>query len=863
MTVLRPSGPTSTSSSLIKIWQDHINAKRQINDEIRNKRLTMLTEVSLETGMGFSEMEDKGFAPSRDYDDGLLKPASPEESDWDSDASNEERDPQSQKYHKAGNIYSAYAQLRLYNNSQSRCNDQRTRETHYANMHAAWDMQLPSLIERYLEWKHNRLVNLEDNQSSSCHQFQVMAVDVFESHHDYVVLQLPDELANISLAHVGFLRCSPTVPSVAISFKCLELYNQLRCHQSSFTVLRNIRLQVDKVLGHDTPDWQLQHNCPPCSNKLDGEPMLCPASLRAMDGNTSAKRMANAAHTDHRVFPSTYMIAPSDVDIFRHDVRLCPGERDGSQVEKAVNCTDNWKAANSTDEDTVHVFEQTGIFISACRHGIVQTVVEMRRSGELAKYPLATINKLLDVHGANQAIGSDIGCSLASTIAASSIQDKASRNTLQLAINAFHGHAHNHRCQLENHPLYHRGFGLEDLETCERIFAGSNATAPLIRHASHFHYVQYLDLHFNQWDMDRYLELSRFLFNNYKQALSLITDYSKDLDAYRVLYLTQTLNFEAWASEELEYLKNVVTEPMQDALAIKYVEALELLWKYREAHERIKSDTFVSYNPTSFTLDSGLNYAASQATKQGHAARRSAERKLQNHTNVVEELEASLGIETRWTPRSAKYQEILEYARRRQFIHTVEDLEGLMVQRLFELLKANLSSTGYKLRKQISKAIVKCSTAIRSALEKYNKLAVKQHPPRPMLQYNEPWANPTHREMAIKYFKLLHAHEEIVRLNIEIPRLQAWVDTEDSELQKCATRLRSAAPLLAAEISEVHKRQQWVNDVHRTRLAHIYGLSHYDGPIHVELSDEVEDDVEDEGGNDAIQFEAYMEGMNS
>ena len=165
--------------------------------------------------------------------------------------------------------------------------------------------------------------------------------------------------------------------------------------------------------------------------------------------------------------------------------------------------------------------------------------------------------------------------------------------------------------------------------------------------------------------------------------------------------------------------------------------------------------------------------------------------------------------------------------------------------------------------------------AIRSTLEKYNKLAVKQHPPQPMLQYNKvtlymslgdfdllkhsrhdvlvkPWANPTHREMAVKYFKLLHAHEEIVRLNIEIPRLQAWVDTEDSELQKCATRLRSTAPLLAAEISEVHKWQQRVNDMHCTRLVHIYGLSHYDGPIHVELSDEVVDNVEDEGGNDAI-----------
>ena len=131
MTVLCPSGPATTSSSLIKIRQDHINAERQINDEIRSKllythfltiadwildkRLTMLTEVSLETGMGFSEMEDEGFAPSRDYDDGSPKPASPKESDWDSDASNEERDPQSQKYHKASNIYSAYARLRLYN----------------------------------------------------------------------------------------------------------------------------------------------------------------------------------------------------------------------------------------------------------------------------------------------------------------------------------------------------------------------------------------------------------------------------------------------------------------------------------------------------------------------------------------------------------------------------------------------------------------------------------------------------------------------------------------------------------------------------------------------------------------------------
>jgi len=38
--------------------------------------------------------------------------------------------------------------------------------------------------------------------------------------------------------------------------------------------------------------------------------------------------------------------------------------------------------------------------------------------------------------------------------------------------------------------------------------------------------------------------------------------------------------------------------------------------------------------------------------------------------------------------------DILEYAKRRQFIHAIEDLEGLIVQHLFELSKANLSLTG-------------------------------------------------------------------------------------------------------------------------------------------------------------------------
>ena len=129
------------------------------------------------------------------------------------------------------------------------------------------------------------------------------------------------------------------------------------------------------------------------------------------------------------------------------------------------------------------------------------------------------INKPIGMHGNDQAIGSDIGCSLSATLAASSIAQTARAVNMQLVVNAFHGHAHNHMCQLQYHPLYLPGTGLEVFETCERVFSSSNATAALICHASHFHYVQYLNLHFSQWDADKYAELSMSLLFRLVQQL--------------------------------------------------------------------------------------------------------------------------------------------------------------------------------------------------------------------------------------------------------------------------------------------------------------------------------------------------------
>lgn len=162
-----------------------------------------------------------------------------------------------------------------------------------------------------------------------------------------------------------------------------------------------------------------------------------------------------------------------------------------------------------------------------------------------AKYGLATINYLLDVFGIDQAVGYDIGCVHKVTVAASSISEKAQDLRLQVAVDAFHGHAHNRLCQLSNHPLFLKGFGLEDLSTCERIFAGTNPSTRLIRHASHFHWLQFLDLQMDQWDKDKYLELSVyfdvfifFLLIQATQVNFFSITINRQSQSYRITLLT-------------------------------------------------------------------------------------------------------------------------------------------------------------------------------------------------------------------------------------------------------------------------------------------------------------------------------------
>lgn len=138
--------------------------------------------------------------------------------------------------------------------------------------------------------------------------------------------------------------------------------------------------------------------------------------MYVLDGGNSAKRMAGLGgreRGDTRTYTdSDYMISRDFVDSFANEVRPrhsgtsdsddadpvagvfnTTGEEDthlevnaGDLVTQVMSsdCSKNWKAAaNEENKRMWSVFDETGIFVSACRHGLLLWVTDMIRSGEL------------------------------------------------------------------------------------------------------------------------------------------------------------------------------------------------------------------------------------------------------------------------------------------------------------------------------------------------------------------------------------------------------------------------------------------------------------------------------------------------
>ena len=65
-----------------------------------------------------------------------------------------------------------------------------------------------------------------------------------------------------------------------------------------------------------------------------------------------------------------------------------------------------------------------------------------------SKYPLATVEALLEAFGINIGGGYDIGCKFGITLGRSPLGRQAKNLNYKALVGSFHGHAHNRLCQL-------------------------------------------------------------------------------------------------------------------------------------------------------------------------------------------------------------------------------------------------------------------------------------------------------------------------------------------------------------------------------------------------------------------------------
>ncbi|TFY51052.1 hypothetical protein EVJ58_g10764 [Rhodofomes roseus] len=723
-----------------------------------------------------------------------------------------------------------------------------------------------------------------------------------------------------ALVRGGYLGTTPVNPSIAISLRSLELLRCLRLFKASYSmesyakllcyyykipyrryyraliadafevylsVLQEVRRRLDVALGRDGPNWRVKNACPACSYKLNDEPELRWARMVCVDGNNSLKRIAgigNRQQGDSRVFSrSGYYLPRELVEEYSNEVQsrgrtqtddddadaqpetVSPdAEGDptdgGPEDEDIAICTQNWKAAQES-KSMWGVFEETGVFASACRHGLVLWLVDMVRSGELAKYPLAMISKMLSTFDDGKILCHyDIGCSFEGTIRHSRLGPRWIATRSRCGPNAFHGYTHNAKCQIRNHPNVVEGTGLEDGETLERIFSASNGLASITRYASPYRRRMLIHEFFQQWDDEKYANLSTMIYNNYIQALDIIDINTLAVEEGMRSLKVGPAELASWYEEESSFMESLGKEQPWDTHAVVYVEKLNE-WRLARARSASVMSEFMSSLPPDYTYTApgseGIDYGQEASrTRKLETKRRYAEDRERSLSVQLADMEVKMGIERRWDVTDREYVEMMQYIDERRFHQALNNLQRLVVQRLFELHKLNLSQTGYRLRTHMAKSLQTRCKAIQNALKAYNTAAQALKPPRPQLDwttvsnYNfieefallqdtrdgedvrrKPWAQPLAREVMKQAKRIERAREEVVRCNVEARRLYTHVLDEDALFTRVLQELQRKDDALYGAVEDFCTRRRHINNQHLSRLQQLSKVKGFNGNV--------------------------------
>ncbi|KAF9232688.1 hypothetical protein BU15DRAFT_90591 [Melanogaster broomeanus] len=747
----------------------------------------------------------------------------------------------------------------------------------------AFNIQMHALIDSYIRWSHDQEQTNgrsafegmdQADIDAGAERWKVHVVDVFRAEEVICTIKPNDSYIASALIRQGLMPCSPISPTTAITINALELYRTAHLHSPHFSIQAfvktlcdlhgmtfqralsrqfsisldlylQIHSEVDKLvsqaLHRDSADWQLKHACPVCMYTLDGEAALKFKLLYAMDGNDSLKCVIRRApdldgdDTSTRpsselptgqVVCSTVYLARDYVDQFTNDVA---------------------DARNTSTSTEV----KTGIFLAVCQHGMSLLIADMVQSGELAKYPLAVVNKLVETFGSDLGGGYDIGCQFSTTLSRSSIGPLVLSSRHTCLIGAFHGHAHCRLCQLSHLTLYTEGIGLEDLETCERTFSKSNALSSTVRHSSIFHRQQSISNYFEyNDDYEVYVNLSNFIYSKYKQALEILADGNATLpDVMWDLNITNKSVFDTWRLEEKVYLESLSREPEVETHQMKYWERLVKL----SASKRSLDAARGAWHQNFQHQGAGAYDREASNTRRTEMAFRHVQEAYEEDLRSVQALEIKLDIPQRWEPEDDAWQNAGHLVANREYRRALDHLESLVVARIFELSKINRAGTGYKMRKHIAKALQTRSAAICTALDHYNAARQWHGKWDEVVEYafladfdllrdtrqdisQYPWATPVARYAMDLHYKMVRGEEEIQCLNIEAQHLLTYITDEERYLQHCEAFLKAKHPALAHQVALRRKIRGRCNMAHIQRLHDLSKLPGFSGTFTVGVS---------------------------
>ncbi|KAJ3729773.1 hypothetical protein C8R42DRAFT_570096 [Lentinula raphanica] len=698
-------------------------------------------------------------------------------------------------------------------------------------------------------------------------------------------------LRTISLYHKLFVRCprlgvqpfSKAICDVeGVAFRphlSSQLYDALDVY---LAIVRGVRKRTREMLGRSSRDWRMLNSCPACQYQLKEDPKLAVRMIVTMDGNDSLKRVERKSDAlqekeengveilprsrekiDRRVAGVEYFLSRAETDAWNESrwEALAAGAPELASSSNHTwlesQCEERWH--NMQEKNTVKSsakFFENGWFVLLCRHMIFLLACDMIKSGERAEYPLAILHSYMSAErderikqgqespNGQLAVVYDIACKTSKTIARSPLAALARSSLYLPVIGTMHGYAHERACQLLFLMLYVVGVGLEDGEGCERYFNVSNALAPVTRYQSAFHRRQAIEEFIYYKDLETYSNISKFIYNNYKQALGVIRTRNTLRNSMIAAGISSADVFYDWLVEEGQYLQNLSKVPPKETLEMEYFLKLVALHSCRDHLQQARS-AWLAYAPEKDTAAARRKINATEAAVRNEQEN---ERKL---IADIQALEQKLEISVRWVPGCEEWESARKAVKEAEYRKALDRLEQLLVSRIFEMSRLNVAGTGYKMRKMIATSLKTRSKSLQAAIAAYNTAAAALRPPRRAISWEEvvdysflsefdilrdtredvrekKWATPSNRLLMFRFFKLIRAEEELGRLHMEIKRLLTYIRDEERLFCSKADEIEDTNPALALQIRLHWKERSRYNDLHRQRLHAIKRLDGFD-----------------------------------